>query len=156
MGHQGNAPQGVLSQWYPAEFTVRDITYKTAEHWMMAEKARIFDDKESFDKIIQVNHPNDAKKLGRKVKNFDLVVWNELCFNVVACGNCYKFAQNPDMFEYLRKTRDKILVEASPYDKIWGIGMGVDHKDINDPSKWQGLNLLGFALMQARKTLIGE
>jgi len=155
-GHTGNTPQGVFSQWYPSEFTVDDKTYITAEHWMMAEKARLFNDESSVIKILKTNHPLEAKKKGRAVKNFDIKTWTENCFEIVVQGNCHKFIQNPEMLEYLLSTGDKVLVEASPYDKIWGIGMKVPHKDINNPRKWQGENLLGYALMEVRERLKKE
>lgn len=153
-GHTGDKiNKGVFSQWKPAEFVVNGITYKTAEHWMMAEKARLFQDDESLQKILKSKTPAEAKKLGRKVKNFDVKVWEEQCFEFVVQGNVHKFGQNQELLEFILSTDNKVLVEASPYDKIWGIGMNQNDVYCVDPLAWKGKNLLGFALMEARERL---
>lgn len=139
-----------FSQWFASPFTVDGTTYKTAEHWMMAQKALLFDDSKAFEKIIQTEKPNDAKKLGRTVLNFNEEIWNEHRFDVVKTGNVHKFNQHPLLLDYLLGTGDKIIVEASPVDTIWGIGMSQENKDATNPHHWRGLNLLGFALMEVR------
>lgn len=145
-----------FSQWFPAQFNVEGIEYFTAEHYMMAQKAKLFNDKEIFAQILQVKHPNEAKQLGRKVRNYDEQIWREKRFGIVVQANFAKFSQHPELKKFLLATKDLILVEASPVDKIWGVGMAQDHPHIQDPSLWQGLNLLGFALIHVRELLLTE
>lgn len=142
-----------LSQWYPKGFEVDGVIYKTAEHWMMAEKARIFEDEAAREAIIQSDDPNAAKALGRKVSPFDPKVWDAQKFDVVLKGSVHKFGQDDELKSFLLSTGERILVEASPRDKIWGIGMGKTNPDAQDPALWRGENLLGFALMEARTIL---
>ncbi|WP_281323063.1 NADAR family protein [Flavobacterium aestivum] len=156
-GHQpskdGIVTKTCLSQWSISPFEVEGITYKTAEHWMMAKKAELFNDEEILERIIQADSPAEAKKLGREVKNYVDSTWLANRYEIVKQGNFHKFNQNLDLKEFLINTNDRILVEASPVDPIWGIGMASDHRDIYNPEKWNGLNLLGFALMEARDEL---
>lgn len=156
-GHQPNKDGSIsktcFSQWWLSSFEVDNVTYKTAEHWMMAKKAELFNDKEVLEKIIKANSPAEAKKLGREVKNYDDAVWLENRYEIVRQGNFYKFSQNKNLKEFLINTKDRVLVEASPVDPIWGIGMASDHKDVLNPKKWRGPNLLGFALMEVRDEL---
>ncbi len=109
-----------FSQWFTGKFEENGIVYKTAEHYMMAGKARLFNDAEILEKILQASTPNQVKALGRKVKNFDPNVWNEHKYEIVKQGNLLKFSQNNKYKDFLLSTGDKILVEASPYDTIWG------------------------------------
>ncbi|MEH0153103.1 NADAR family protein [Limibacter armeniacum] len=143
----------IFSQWFESPFTVEGITYKTAEHWMMAKKAELFDNHDLIDQIINAGHPQEAKKLGRKVTGFDKDVWDKHCFEIVKQGNIHKFSQHEAMKAYLLSTKDKVIVEASPYDNIWGIGLAKTAPNIENPHTWKGLNLLGFALMAARDFL---
>jgi ribA/ribD-fused uncharacterized protein len=156
-GHQpskdGIITKTCFSQWWVSPFVVDGITYKTAEHWMMAKKAELFDDNEILEKIIQANSPAEAKKLGREVKNYDDALWLANRNEIVKQGNLHKFSQHSDLKAFLVNTKERILVEASPVDAIWGIGMASDHKDVLNPEKWRGLNLLGFALMEVRVEL---
>lgn len=156
-GHQPSKDATItktcFSQWWISPFIVDGITYKTAEHWMMAKKAELFNDNEILEKIIQVNSPAEAKKLGREVRNYDDALWLANRYEIVKQGNFYKFSQNSDLKEFLMNTKERVLVEASPVDAIWGIGMAGDHKDVLNPEKWRGLNLLGFALMEVRDEL---
>ena len=149
----GNIDKSCFSQWFPAKFTVDGVEYATAEHYMMAQKAKLFNDEDSFQKIIASTNPNQAKKLGRGVKNYDGKIWEQHRFDIVVNGNIAKFSQNHSLQEFLLSTEDKILVEASPVDHIWGIGFAEQDAQANDPTQWQGLNLLGFALMQVREQL---
>lgn len=142
-----------FSQWYLAAFIEDHITYQTAEHYMMAKKAELFKDIEIRDQIIQCSHPNQAKAMGRKVRNFDEKVWNENKIAIVQQANLLKFRQHAALKEYLLQTGDRILVEASPYDKVWGIGMAQNHPHAEQPARWRGENLLGFALMAVREQL---
>ena len=149
----GTVGKGSLSQWFPAEFTVDGDRYRTAEHFMMAEKARLFGDDEIRAQILDCTTPAEAKALGRAVRNFDAERWNAECFGIVVNGNVAKFGQNAAMGEFLLRTGTRVLVEASPRDRIWGIGMGAANPAAMQPSQWRGLNLLGFALMAAREQL---
>lgn len=153
-GHQpntdGSLGKGCLSQWWPAAFTVDRITYPTAEHFMMAEKARLFGDEAALQEILNASSPGKAKSVGRIVQGFEDSIWNAQRFEIVVRGNQAKFAQNPPLQEFLRNTGNRILVEASPQDRIWGIGLTEDDPRATNPAQWLGLNLLGFALMKVR------
>lgn len=142
-----------FSQWFPLQFKESGINYPTAEHYMMAGKARLFIDNETLEEILKSDSPNQAKSLGRKVKNFDPKIWDEQKYDIVKRANFLKFSQNEAFKEFLLSTNDKILVEASPYDTIWGIGMLETDSKAQDPSLWNGENLLGFALMEVRDLL---
>ena len=141
---------GWFSQFQYSPFTVDDYEYSFAEQYMMAQKALVFNDKEVYDKILLAKDPMEIKGLGRQVKNFSETEWKKIRYNIVLNGNYYKFMQNKEMMQILLSTEDKILVEASPYDKIWGIGIDESNKKITDPNNWQGQNLFGFALMEVR------
>ena len=145
-----------FSQWFPSPFKQNGIEYLTAEHYMMAQKAKLFNDDEIFNQILKVKHPNEAKQLGRKVHNYDEQVWQEKRFEIVVEANLVKFSQYSELRDFLIATNDRILVEASPVDRVWGIGMAQDHEHVRDPSLWNGLNLLGFALMQVRAQLLAQ
>jgi len=149
----GEVNHSCFSQWYDSKFTVDDAQFKTAEHWMMAEKANLFSDLGIIDEILNSKTPKDAKALGRKIKNFDNKLWNDNKYEIVKQGNLHKFVEYEDLKEFLIGTGDKVLVEASPYDKIWGIGLSKDDEDSSDPNLWRGENLLGFALMEVRDEL---
>lgn len=157
-GHKetpGKITNACFSQWYPANFTEDGISYNCAEQYMMAQKALLFDDKEVFDQIIKESDPGKIKKLGRLVKNFDEKIWSENCRRIVTNGNVLKFSQNAALKDYLLKTKDSILVEASPYDPIWGIKMRKEEADAKNPNKWKGTNYLGFCLVEAREIIKG-
>ena len=142
-----------LSQWYPSPFVVDDGYYHCAEQYMMAQKARLFGDSETFIQIMASYDPMTIKKLGRRVCNFSDSVWRCNRIKVVLDANLAKFSQNVKLLEFMLSTGDKILVEASPYDTIWGIGMTEDDPAVCDPRQWKGENLLGFALMKVRDIL---
>lgn len=146
----GRMTESCLSQWWPAPFQVDGIRYSSAEQYMMAEKARLFSDAAALAAILQTHSPKHIKQLGREVRGFISAEWDACRVAAVEKGNFAKFTQNPALLEYLRGTKTKVLVEASPYDRIWGIGLGREHLDIKNPLKWKGLNLLGFALMRVR------
>ena len=159
-GHQpsknGQITATCLSQWWEGHpFVVAGITYLTAEHWMMAQKAQFFGDYETSEKILVAKTPAEAKKLGRGVQNFDLGLWQEKCVDLVTQGNVHKFGQHEALKTFLLNTQNRVLVEASPFDKIWGIGLSADDPKAQHPHQWEGLNLLGWALMGARDVLRG-
>ena len=157
-GHQksadGSVSESCLSQWYETGFKVDDIYYPTAEHYMMAEKARLFNDEKVLQDILMSKHPGDAKKLGRAVRNYQDEVWKKQRLSIVIRGNEAKFSQNKELKNFLLNTRERALVEASPRDRIWGVGMEKSNPEIENPARWKGLNLLGFALMATRKLLL--
>jgi len=154
-GHQKSSTinKSCLSQWYESSFTVNGIEYQTAEHYMMAEKALLFNDIEIHQQIISSSKPGKVKELGRQVKGFNQRVWEENRFDIVVRGNFHKFSQNTELSEFLKNTNGRILVEASPLDCIWGIGLAQDNIDSGSPYLWNGLNLLGYALMETRDVL---
>ena len=143
-----------LSQWFSCYFEVEGQYYNCAEQFMMAEKARLFGDTETRDKILSEYNQMTIKKLGRQVINYDDEKWKAVRYDVVLKGNLAKFYQNTRLKQFLIDTGEKILVEASPKDTVWGIGMDEFHVDVTNPKKWQGTNLLGFALMEVRDWLI--
>lgn len=152
----GAVGKHIFSQWWPSPFTVEGITYVTAEHWMMAQKALLFGDTAIHQQILDTPSPKEAKALGRLVKSFDPTIWEMHRFDKVCTGNAHKFSQHPEYRAYLLATGDRILVEASPVDTIWGIGLTEKSPHAIDPHQWRGLNLLGFALMEVRKQLRAE
>ncbi|MDQ3035474.1 MAG: NADAR family protein [Myxococcota bacterium] len=159
-GHTPKVPRVIdatcLSQWYPAPFTVDGVTYATAEHWMMAAKARLFGDDDALARILASTDPREVKALGRAVRGFDTDRWDAHRLPQVVEGNVHKFGQSEPLRSFLLATGDRVLVEASPRDRIWGIGMGASNERARDPREWRGKNLLGFALMEARTQLRAE
>ena len=128
----GKMTKACFSQWFPAEFVVDDVAYNSTEQYMMAEKARVFGDDDIRQKMLASNDPKEIK------------------------GNLHKFRQNPELCQFLLDTGEKILVEASPYDTIWGIGMQESEAGVDNPENWKGTNFLGFALMEVRGILSGH
>jgi len=139
-----------LSQWYESPFIVDNTTYYTAEHYMMAEKARLFKNLELRKEIIETKKQGKVKELGRQILNFNQEMWDINKFQIVLKGNYHKFNQNQKLREFLINTKNKILAEASPLDSIWGIGLSIEDESIYNPKLWEGKNLLGFALMEVR------
>ncbi len=155
-GHTPNPEKmtaACLSQWYDCHFEVDGVQYHTTEQYMMASKARLFNDEEVCREIMNANHPHDYKKLGRMVHGFESEPWDSRKSEIVVEGNKAKFSQNPDLKDFLLSTGDAILVEASPYDKIWGIGLDRETAMKVTVDQWQGENLLGCALMEVRDWL---
>lgn len=152
-GHQtvkNTITAACFSQWYSAPLTVDGRRYPTAEHFMMAEKALLFGDQSVRAQVLEAPTPGAAKGLGRSVGGFDEATWVEHRFSIVVRANQAKFAQNPELGRFLRETGSRVLVEASPVDRIWGIGLARDDERSRNPNRWRGLNLLGFALMRVR------
>jgi ribA/ribD-fused uncharacterized protein len=148
----GSATKAAFSQWWAGHpFEVDGIRYATAEHYMMAEKARLFHDEATLSKIIGARSPAIAKKLGRQVANFDDQIWRQHRYDIVVRGNRAKFSKHVELKTFLLQTGDRLLVEASPFDRIWGIGMAATDPNAEKPQFWKGLNLLGFALMEVRE-----
>uniref|UniRef100_A0A6C0LVN7 NADAR domain-containing protein n=1 Tax=viral metagenome TaxID=1070528 RepID=A0A6C0LVN7_9ZZZZ len=157
-GHKSNDKYNIFSQWYPAIFidSIIGITYKNTEQYMMAHKALLFNDIDTYTKIITTSDPFTIKKLGRQVKNFDEKEWNKYKFDIVMEGNKLKFTQNKKLGKELINTGSKIIVEASKYDRIWGIGLDKKEAINIDPKKWPGKNLLGQIIMKVRNELKRE
>ncbi|MFE1592302.1 NADAR family protein [Nocardia sp. NPDC058705] len=145
-----------LSQWWPATFEVDGVEFASAEHYMMWRKALLFDDAATAAKVLEVGHPSQAKKLGRQIRNFDESVWVGARFDIVVTGSVAKFGQDDGLRKFLTGIGSRVLVEASPVDRIWGIGLAADDPAATEPDRWRGLNLLGFALMRARDELVGR
>ena len=156
-GHQvprdGRISASCMSQWYPESFVIDGIRYPTAEHWMMASKARLFQDEDALQAILQTDSPKEAKSLGRAVRKFNASLWDQNKRQLVTEGNEAKFSQNSDLRAFLIGTGTTVIVEASPVDSIWGIGLAASDPRANNPLEWQGNNLLGFALMDVRERL---
>lgn len=152
----GSVDKSCLSQWWMSPFVVEGTEYSCSEQYMMAEKARLFGDDEMLAAILQAKHPKEMKAFGRAVRNFDNGVWECQCYGIVKRGSLAKFSQNPQLGDYLKSTKGRILVEASPPDRIWGIGMGQADPNAENPMKWRGSNLLGFALTEARDELLSK
>ncbi len=149
----GRITKSCLSQWWMSSFTVMGQEYCCMEQYMMAQKALLFHDREIYEEILKNTNQKQIKALGRKVRNFDEGLWNEVKYSIVLNGNYCKFMQNKKLLAFLLSTKDKVLVEASPYDCIWGIGLTAQSPDAEYPLAWCGQNLLGFALMEVRDEL---
>ena len=147
---------GPFSQWAKSKFIIDGIEFNTCEQYMMYKKAILFGDTDTAQAILETSDPRKQKSLGRQVKNFDDTVWMNHALAYVIEGNRAKFSQNPQLNKVLSETRGTLLVEASPYDKRWGIGMKEGDAGIEDPANWKGENLLGFALTTVRLELFGE
>ncbi|KAK3050872.1 hypothetical protein LTR09_007950 [Extremus antarcticus] len=148
---------GFMSQWYESDFEVDGVTYATAEMWMMIQKARLFGDEETAQAMMQTTTPSEHQALGRKAKGFDRKKWDEHKSRIVEEGNYHKFTkgkESREMAKQLLATGDRELVEASPTDRIWGVGYGAADAGSNR-DKW-GENRLGEAIMRVREQLRKE
>lgn len=152
---KGKGDKAVFSQWYMSPFTVDGHHYNCMEQYMMAGKALLFKDMEMLKQILNAQDPATCKKLGRMVRHFDSDVWNEHSQKIVFKGNYAKFSQNPRLKRILLATGDKVLVEASPLDRIWGIGMR-ECKAAADHRNWRGKNQLGYTLTRVKKAIIAD
>ena len=147
----------IFSQWFPSKFIIDNITYCNCEQYMMAEKAKLFNDDEYWQLIMNQTDPNKIKKLGRGVRNFNEKIWKQNCQQIVYKGNLAKFTQN-DILKNKLLSYDKSLyfVEASGVDKIWGIGLKVTDPTCKRKANWKGLNLLGKAITKVRDDIIKQ
>ena len=146
-----------LSNWYPSEFVIDGVKYWCVEQYMMAKKAELFNDSNTYCYIMMSNSQKEIKALGRQIIGFSDDVWIPNRERIVFEGNYAKFTQNPMLKSFLMKQKDKILVEASPFDKIWGIGLdSSDLSFVSNPHNWRGTNLLGFVLMDVRDRILLE
>jgi ribA/ribD-fused uncharacterized protein len=141
-----------FSNWHSSNFKDENgIEYNCSEQYMMYQKAILFGDTEAAEDILSAKQPRDQKDIGRRVRNFDTKIWVSKAKQIVFDGCKLKFSQNPSMKKELMKTKGTLLVEASPYDRIWGIGLGEDDPAIHDPLNWNGLNWLGEVLTDLRE-----
>jgi len=150
----GGVGRSCLSQWWPSAFTIDGVEYRTAEHYMMSEKARLFGDSSTAARILEARTPGEAKSLGRRIEAFDEDTWLAHRYEIVVRGSAAKFGSDPELTAYLCGTAGRVLVEASPVDRVWGIGLAAEDDAAQRPAQWRGLNLLGFALMRAREQLM--
>ena len=142
-----------FSQWYPSNFIIDNIKFTTSEHYMMWAKAILFKDFETAKEILKSETPDEARWLGRQVKNFQIDTWEQNCKKIVYDGNFAKFTQNPKLLQYLKDTLGTKIVEASPEDFIWGIGMDEEEAKKTPENEWKGTNWLGEILTQLRTNL---
>jgi len=149
----GSIGKFCFSQWWPSPFEVDGIRYATTEHWMMAQKAELFHDLDIKAQILAHESPGRAKELGRRIISFDQAIWEARRFDIVCQGNFHKFSQSQALQDFLLQTGERVLVEASPVDSIWGIGLAESDPKAQNPLLWPGQNLLGFALMEVRDRL---
>lgn len=147
---------GIFSQWHTSDFVFEGKRFNCAEQAMMAKKAHTFRDQEAFDKIMSTSDPREQKDIGRTVKHFDAKAWDDVALDIVTQISYEKFNQDYNLRELIILSYPYDLVEASPYDKIWGIGMSEFDKTITDRTKWNGQNLLGKALMSAREMILNK
>ncbi len=152
----GRVSKACFSQWYESSFTAQNNIFATAEHWMMFQKALLFDDQRKANEILDTPKPGKAKALGREILNFDQYTWDQHKYAIVLEGNLLKFKQNAELASFLLSTGQRVLAEASPVDTIWGIGLEAKDPNAQNPSFWKGENLLGFALMEVRDLLIKQ
>lgn len=143
--------RGPLSQWRVSHFKEGDIMFCCAEQYMMYKKALLFNDAETANEILNTSSPKEHQLLGRQVKNFNQDIWNQHAREIVYQGNLLKFKQNPNLLDELLATGDKILVEASPIDRIWGIGLDEDTALKTPDTEWKGSNWLGKVLTRVKQ-----
>lgn len=141
---------GWPSNWFRSEFTLGGVHYNCMEQYMMAEKALTFGDEEVRQKILASPFPKAQKEFGRKVRGYNDAFWSAVRYDIVRTGSIEKYGQNPDLKKLLLDSGSLTLVEASPYDCIWGIGLSQEHPDAATPSRWRGENLLGKVLGEVR------
>lgn len=158
-GHQekgSEVSKSCFSQWHESAFEEDDNRFITAEHYMMYQKAKLFGDHKACEKVLRASNSGEAKAIGREVIGFRQEVWDKKRFEIVVNANLAKFSQKSELREFLINTGSRVLVEASPVDKIWGIGLAQDNPASENPNTWKGLNLLGFALMEVRDQLANQ
>lgn len=159
-GHQkskdGYITKSCLSQWWKCQFSDGENEYTSTEQYMMSEKAKLFGDLELQARIITSEDPKEIKHLGRQIKNFEQATWDAKKREIVTKGNYLKFTQDNELRHYLLATGNDLLVEASPVDDIWGVGLAENDPTITNPLLWRGENLLGFALMDVREQILSE
>ena len=142
-----------LSNWWEQSFELDGMEWPTVEHYMMYAKAKLFGDEERMAQVRNAKTPKAAKALGRKVTPYGDVAWGSRRYGAVMRACEAKFSQNAELRDFLKATEGKVLVEASPWDRVWGIGLRDTSPEASDPRQWKGANLLGFVLMDVRDAL---
>lgn len=145
-----------FSNWYPQPFVHDGIKFNCSEQYMMFKKAMLFKDYDVAEMIMDQTSPRKQKFLGRQVRGYDDATWMAECQPIMVPGLVSKFMQDTYSLNCMLDTGDSIIVEASPYDKVWGIGMTADDPRATDPSQWVGQNLLGIVLMDARDIICND
>ncbi len=156
-GHQkstSGVSKSCFSQWYDSPFESGGSHFLTSEHYMMYRKAVLFGDDSAAERLLAAGNPGEAKAIGREVLGFDQKKWDAERFDVVVSASIKKFSNDPKLKAFLLSTGSRVLVEASPADRVWGIGLSEDSPACENPNQWKGENLLGFALMEARDQLL--
>lgn len=143
-----------FSNWYPAEFSIDGRKFNCSEQYMMYGKAILFKDEEMAEEILEAKSPGRQKDLGRKVRGFKHEIWQQNAREIVYKANEAKFSQNENLLKCLLKTKGTTLVEASPVDPIWGIGLAEDNPKARDRRKWRGKNWLGEVLTKLRDDIL--
>jgi ribA/ribD-fused uncharacterized protein len=154
--HHEDAPHAACSQFYPRPMMIEAIRFVCCEQWMHWRKAMLFGDEAKAAAILAEPVPLKQKRLGRAVANFSVDAWNAVSRDVVFRGNIAKFSQHPDLLERLRVSCGTTLVEASPYDRLWGIGLAADDPRAWQRASWLGKNWLGEVLTETRIALCGS
>lgn len=151
--HDPDEENGYLSNWYSSRFTVNNVHFSSMEQYMMYKKAVCFGDKNTADKMLATDDVAEIKALGRLVANYNESYWNGIRQIIVFEGLLAKFSQNDDLKKQLKATENCILAECAVKDKIWGIGLSMKDPNRFEIDKWNGKNLLGYALMMVRERL---
>ena len=151
--HNPEEQNGYLSNWYHSVFTVDEITFSSMEQYMMYEKAILFQDYQTAEKILSTDDVAEIKALGRMVQHFDEEIWREKREKIVHKGVLQKFLQNPELAEKLLETGEQMIAECAVKDLIWGIGLSMKDAKRLEIAQWRGQNLLGYALMMVRNRL---
>ena len=145
------------SQWHKAPMIIDGVQYNCCEQYMMAMKAKLFKDNTAFSQIMKATEPREHKKIGRKVKNFNQKTWDKHKNQIITDANYAKFSQNKKLKKKLLAIgSNKIFVEASTSDKVYGIGLGVMDKKADNIKNWRGQNLLGYAITNVRDRLLKQ
>lgn len=145
-----------FSQWHKCSFELEDKIFTSAEQYMMYGKAMLFGDKKTATKILQTNNVREQKQLGRQVVDFNKEIWDLNAPTIVYRGNKEKFKQNNEFLDLLLSTKGKTIVEASPDDTIWGIGLTKDQEEAKSIFTWKGTNWLGIVLTELREEFLGN
>ena len=151
--HNPDEENGYLSNWYPSPFTLDGVAFSSMEQYMMYRKAVCFGDDKVAAQILVTEDVAEIKTLGRLVSGYDESLWNGVRQIVVYEGLLAKFSKNSELGGQLKKTGNTVLAECAVKDRIWGIGLSMHDSDRLDRAKWQGQNLLGYALMMVREKL---
>jgi ribA/ribD-fused uncharacterized protein len=143
---------GELSNWFPSRFAAANKVFHNSEQYFMWRKAEFFGDDARMSAIMEFGaNPDLAKKLGRQVQGFDVTKWDNVSLSVMLEACTFKFGQNRVLLDVLMGTEELTIVEASPHDTVWGIGLHETDPNAWDEATWQGENRLGKVLMQVRK-----